>query len=309
MTMNSDALNAMSPDDGRGDPVEERTDGSPLRMFLGVFAENRLALVGLFILGCLLLFCFVGPLIYETDQARSNLANAALPPGAEGHPLGTDDVGFDVLGRLMEGGQASLQIGIAAALFATIFGALWGAIAAVIGGPVDAAMMRVVDGIASIPTLFLLIALARMTTLSIPFLILVLALLSWLGPARLIRGESLTIIGKEFVEAVRGMGGRSPRIVLRHVLPNTIGTIAVNATFQVADAILALAGLGYLGIGVPPPQPDWGSSLANGITFAYRGDWWLILPAGTAIVLVVIAFNFIGDGLRDAFFVKNRARS
>lgn len=293
---------------GAPDPAEERTDRPPGRAFVRVFAENRLALAGLLILALLLLFCFVGPLLHPTDQAHSQLSEANLAPGSPGHPLGTDDVGFDVLGRLMEGGQASLEIGIAAALFATVFGALWGAIAAVTGGAVDAVMMRVVDGIASIPALFLLIALAKMVTFSVPFLILVIAVLAWLGPARLIRGESLTLIGKEFVEAVRGMGGRSPRIVVRHLLPNAIGTIAVNATFQVADAILAIAGLGYLGIGVPPPQPDWGSSLANGITFAYAGYWWLIVPAGTAIVLVVIAFNFIGDGLRDAFFVKNRAR-
>lgn len=291
-----------------GPVVEERVDRSPARLFLSVFAENRLALVGIFLLIALVLFCFVGPLLYHTDQSHAQLVAANLRPGSPGHPLGTDDVGFDVLGRLMEGGQASLKIGIAAALFATIFGALWGALAAVMGGPVDALMMRVVDGIAAIPSLFLLIALARMVTVSVPLLIVVIGLLAWLGPARLVRGESLSIIGKEFVEAVRGMGGRNRRIVIRHLLPNTIGTMTVNATFQVADAILAVAGMGYLGIGVPPPQPDWGTSLAKGITFAENGYWWMIVPAGTAIVLTVIAFNFIGDGLRDAFFVKNRAR-
>jgi peptide/nickel transport system permease protein len=310
MTLNTE-LDVQAPGPsavGTRPAIEERTDRSPARLFLGVFAENRLALFGVVLLISLVLFCFVGPILYHTDQSHAQLAVSSLRPGSPGHPLGTDDVGFDVLGRLMQGGQASLKIGIAAALFATIFGALWGALAAVMGGPVDALMMRVVDGIAAIPSLFLLIALARMVTVSVPLLIVVIGLLAWLGPARLVRGESLSIIGKEFVEAVRGMGGRNPRIIVRHLLPNTIGTMAVNATFQVADAILAVAGMGYLGIGVPPPHPDWGTSLAKGITYASVGYWWLIVPAGTAIVLTVIAFNFIGDGLRDAFFVKNRAR-
>lgn len=309
MTIESElAPPAAGPDEPGAAAAEERTDRSPVRAFLDVFLENRLAMMGVIILVALVLFCFVGPLFYHTDQQHAQLSQARLAPGTPGHPLGTDDVGFDVLGRLMAGGQASLEIGLAAAVFATIFGALWGALSAVAGGAIDATMMRIVDGIAAIPTLFLLIALGRIVTFSIPLLIVLLGALAWLGPARLVRGESLTIISKEFVQAVRGMGGRNGRIVLRHLVPNTIGTMAVNATFQVADAILALAGLGYLGIGVPPPQADWGTMLANGISFAEAGYWWLIVPAGTAIVLTVIAFNFIGDALRDAFFVKNRRR-
>lgn len=308
--MYSDASQQMM---GLGDPdttrsLEERADRSPGRAFVNIFAENRLALVGIILLVSLVLFCFVGPLFYHTDQVHAQLSQANLTPGSPGHPLGTDNVGFDELGRLMVGGQASLEIGISAALFATIFGALWGALAAVAGGVVDSIMMRIVDGVAAVPPLFLLIALAHIITFNIPLLIVLIGMFAWLGPARLVRGESLTIIAKEFVEAVRGMGGKNRWIVIRHLIPNTIGTMAVNATFQVADAILAVAALGYLGIGVPPPQPDWGTMLANGVQFAEVGYWWLIFPAGTAIVLTVIAFNFIGDALRDAFFVKNRRR-
>jgi peptide/nickel transport system permease protein len=278
------------------------------RALLSAFAENRLAVAGALLLLLLALFCFVGPHFYHTDQVHANLATADLPPGSPGHPLGTDNLGFDELGRLMEGGQASLEVGIAAALFATIFGALWGAIAAVAGGIVDSVMMRVVDAVSSIPSLFFLIFLAHILSFSVPVLIIVIGYVAWLVPARLVRGEALTTISRDFVQAVRMMGGGMPRMVLRHVIPNAVGTMAVNATFQVADAILVVAALGYLGIGVPPPQADWGTMLSNGITFAQAGYWWMIFPPGIAIVLTVVAFNFIGDGLRDALSVRARPR-
>jgi peptide/nickel transport system permease protein len=293
-----------------GEPVQADQAGEQPagRALLSAFAENRLAVAGALLLLLLALFCFVGPHFYHTDQVHANLATADLPPGSPGHPLGTDNLGFDELGRLMEGGQASLEVGIAAALFATIFGALWGAIAAVAGGIVDSVMMRVVDAVSSIPSLFFLIFLAHILSFSVPVLIIVIGYVAWLVPARLVRGEALTTISRDFVQAVRMMGGGMPRMVLRHVIPNAVGTMAVNATFQVADAILVVAALGYLGIGVPPPQADWGTMLSNGITFAQAGYWWMIFPPGIAIVLTVVAFNFIGDGLRDALSVRARPR-
>jgi peptide/nickel transport system permease protein len=280
----------------------------PSHALLRTFAENRLATTGAFILLVLLLFCFAGPHLYHTNQTYANLASADLPPGSPGHPLGTDNLGFDELGRLMAGGQASLEVGIAAALFATIFGALWGATSAILGGFVDAIMMRVVDALSSIPALFFLIFLAHDITFSVPVLIIVIGYVAWLAPARLVRGEALSTKSRDFVQAVRMMGGGTPRMVVRHIIPNAIGTMAVNATFQVADAILTVAALGYLGIGVPPPQADWGTMLSNGIQFVEAGYWWMIFPPGLAIVLTVVAFNFIGDGLRDAFSVRLRTR-
>jgi peptide/nickel transport system permease protein len=123
-----------------------------------------------------------------------------------------------------------------------------------------------------------------------------------------VRGETLSLRVREFVQAVRVMGGGGTRIVLRHIIPNTIGTIIVNATFQVADAILLLAALGFIGLGVPSPQTDWGSMLSNGVSYAFDGYWWEIYPTGVAIVLVVVAFNFVGDALRDAFEVRLQRR-
>src|SRR5207244_1091215 len=188
----------------------------------------------------------------RTNQINTDIANlTALPSPA--HLLGTDIVGKDVLGELMVGGQTSLEIGLTAALLATTFGVLWGAIAGFAGGWLDQVMMRIVDSLLAIPTLFLLLVLAAMFTPSLPMLIFIVALVAWLVPARLIRGETLSLRTREYVDAVRVMGGGDVRIVLRHIIPNTIGTIMVNATCQVADAILTIAALSFLGLGVPPP--------------------------------------------------------
>jgi len=169
-------------------------------------------------------------------------------------------------------------------------------------------MMRIVDSMLAIPTLFLLLVLAAMFVPSLPMLIFIVALVAWLTPARLIRGETLSLRTREYVDAVRVMGGTDARIVVRHIIPNTIGTIMVNATFQVADAILLVAALSYLGLGVPPPATNWGDMLSDGVAYTYAGYWWLIYPAGIAIVVTVVAFNLIGDAMRDAFEVRLQKR-
>jgi peptide/nickel transport system permease protein len=204
----------------------------------------------------------------------------------------------------MVGGQASLAIGFAAAAIATVIGTLWGAVAGFFGGVVDAVMMRVVDAILSIPILFLLLFLVTIVRPTITVMIFVLGLTAWLVPARLVRGESLTLRVREYVQAVRVMGGSSWHSVLRHIMPNVIGTVIVNATFQVADAILLVAYLGYLGLGISPPATDWGGMLSDGTQNIFTNFWWLIYPPGLAIILVVVAVNLVGDGLRDAVEVR-----
>jgi peptide/nickel transport system permease protein len=264
-----------------------------------------LGIIGLSIIVVACLFCFVGPLLYHTNQVASNLAAANLRPG-NGHPLGTDDNGFDILGRLMIGGQSSLEIGAAVAVIATTLGVVWGAIAGFAGGIVDGIMMRIVDVILAVPALFLLLILATSVAPSTLELIVVLSFLAWQVPSRLVRGESLTLRTREFVQAVQVMGGGSTRAVIRHIIPNTISTIVVNATFQVADAILILAVLSYLGFGLPPPAATWGGMLSNGSSYIFAGYWWQIYPVGVLIVIVVIAFNFLGDALRDLLDVRLR---
>jgi peptide/nickel transport system permease protein len=281
---------------------------SNFRLAVATFTDNKSALAGLAIVIALVLFCFVGPLFYHTDQIHTNLFAVHESPGTPGHPLGTDEIGYDELGRLMAGGQTSIEVGVAAGLMATVIGTLWGAVSGYFGGAADAVMMRIVDAALSIPALFLLLVVAAIWTPSVPSLVVLIGLIAWLVPARLVRGEALTLRVREYVQAVRMMGGGHSWAVLRHVLPNTVGTVVVNASFQVADAIIYLAYLSFLGLGLPSPATDWGGMLTNGIQYTFDGYWWLIYPPGVAIVLIVMAFNFIGDGLRDAFDPRLRRR-
>jgi peptide/nickel transport system permease protein len=280
---------------------------SALRRSADVFLENKLAVTGVAIMVAMFAFCFLGPLVYHTDQIHVNLAIEDLSPRA-GHPLGTDANGYDVLGRLMYAGQISLEVGLAAAALATIVGVLWGAVAGYFGGVLDSVMMRIVDAMLSIPTLFLALVVVAIITPSKLILILVIALTSWLTTSRLVRGEALSLRVREYVQAMKVMGGSGRRAVLRHIAPNAIGTIMVNATFQVADAIALVVALSYLGLGVPPPEQDWGGMLSSGVQYVYDGYWWLIFPAGFCIIIVITAAIFIGEGLRDSVEVRLQQR-
>jgi peptide/nickel transport system permease protein len=298
---------------------EAGSTGSVLRVIGRVFLENKLAVVGLVILILIVGFCFLGPFFYHSDQLSIVLRGPA-PPGSCGGtfqglpvsgpacPLGIDDQGFDVLGRLMVAGQSDIEVGFAAAILATFIGVVWGAVSGFVGGITDALMMRLVDVLLSIPYLLFIIVIATMFSPDKNELILIIAMFAWLVPARLVRGETLSLREREYVQAVKVMGGSSRRIVLRHVIPNAIGTIVVNATFQVADAILLLSALSFLNLGLHYPQTDWGFMLNTGVQYVYSGYWWLIVPAGSLIVLTVLAFNFIGDALRDALEVRLQRR-
>jgi peptide/nickel transport system permease protein len=281
-------------------------DGSA-RAIVRTFMKNRLGVVGIGIVLFMVCFCFIGPLIYHTNQIQTNLNQVHLRPSRQ-HLLGTDPTGYDELGRLMVGGQSSLEVALTAALIAAAFGALWGAVAGSASRAVDSVMMRIVDALISIPALLLLLFLASIRTPSVPVLIVVVAVVSWLVPSRLIRGEVLVLKEQDYVKAAKLVGGSRRRVIFRHLIPNSIGTIVVNASFQVADAILLLAALSFLGLGLPAPAADWGGMLTNGFNYLYSGYWWLVYPPGIAIVLTVVGFNFIGDALRSALEVRLRPR-
>jgi peptide/nickel transport system permease protein len=286
---------------------EVYSQGSVLRLVVRTFTKNRLAIVGVVIVCLMVLLCFVGPLLYHTDQVETNIMESNLAPSA-GHILGTDNNGYDILGRLMAGGQSSIEIGLCVALIATSVGVIYGAIAGFFGKFIDTVMMRFVDILLAVPVVFLFIFISDVVTPTTWWLILILAGLSWLAPARLVRGETLSLRTREYVQAVRVMGGKSRRAVFRHIIPNALGTIIVNATFQVADAILVLAVLQYLGFALPPPTATWGGMLSQGSEFLSDGYWWQVYPALVLIVLIVVAFNFIGDALRDSFEVRLQER-
>ena len=295
------------------DPSVPQVPGEPaagrrsLRGILRDFLGNRMGVIGLATIVVMLLFSFVGPLLYPTDQVHPNLLLVTRHPSGQ-YPLGTDQVGFNVLGRLMVAGQSSLEVGLAAAAIATVVGTLWGAVAGFAGGWVDSVMMRIVDALLAIPALLLVLLLTTIVTPSVIVVIFVLGLISWLITARLVRGQVLVLRQLEYVEAARQMGERPWRIVGRHLVRNVIGTVVVQATFEVANAILLFAALSFLGLGPPPPATNWGGMLNDGLNYVFDGYWWLIYPAGLCIVITVVAFNLIGDAIRNSLEVRLKSK-
>jgi ABC-type dipeptide/oligopeptide/nickel transport system permease subunit len=277
------------------------------RLALASFVENKLAVVGLAIIILFLAFCFLGPYVYHTNQTQTNVIAAYTSPG-KGHPLGTDADGFDELGRIMIGGQSALEIGLFSSLVATVIGTVVGAIAGLVGGIVDAVLMRLVDVLLSIPLLFVILIVSAHYGASVVKLSLIIGAFSWLVSARLVRGEVLTLRVRDFVLAARTMGATKNRLMYKHLIPNALGVVIVNITFQVADSINFLAVLGFLGFGLNYPQVDWGDMLSNALNSLQDGYWWLVYPVGICLVVVVMAFNFVGDALRDTVDVRLRRR-
>jgi peptide/nickel transport system permease protein len=283
-----------------GAAAQRAAIASRTRRGLAACRAYPLATAGAVIVVAMAAFCFLGPLVYHTDQTHVFLSQAHLGPRS-GHPLGTDGDGQDELGRLMMGGQVSLELAAIAGILAALLGSLWGAVAGYLGGVADAVMMRVVDAAIAIPAVVLLLLLMSIYQPSTTMLVLVIAATSWLSTARLVRAEALTLRMREYVQVAVVMGGGGMRIILRHIAPNAVGTIVVNVTFQIANAILILATLSWLGLGVQFPSVDWGDMIAAATQTISNGYWWEILAPGVAITLVVLAFAMLGDGLRDAF--------
>lgn len=277
------------------------------RLAVREFTDNRLAIVALLVLVFFVLFSFLGPIVHPTNQTLTDVVNSNLPPGA-GHPLGTDNNGFDELGRLMVGGRTALEIGFFAAAIAIMLGTLYGAVAGLAGGLLDSVMMRFVDVLLSIPFLLIVLVLATKYSGTVLELSIVLGIFSWLVPARLVRGEVLTLRTRDFVIAARTMGAKPSRLVFRHLIPNAMSVTIVNVTFLVADSIIALAFLGFLGFTMQYPATSWGDMLGNTDQYIQSGYWWLVYPVGGCLVAVVMACNVIGDALRDAVDVRLRRR-
>ncbi|OPG16290.1 peptide ABC transporter permease [Ferroacidibacillus organovorans] len=273
--------------------------------FIQRFWRSRMTVLGVVMLLLLVLFSFVGPMIYRRSAITSHLLATDAPPSSS-FPLGTDSVGHNVLAQLMMGGQSSLEVGFAAAVVAMVFGTLYGMISGMIGGIVDTIMMRIVDILLSIPAIFILLFLNVVFQPSVLIMIFVLASTSWLGVSRLVRAEGLSIKNQLYIEAARAVGTGNWRIMSRYLFPNFLGTVLVAATFQVADAILAMAALSFLGLGLPPPTPNWGGMLSDGMNYMFQNSWWLIYPPGLCILIAQVSINLIGDGLRSAIETRER---
>lgn len=273
------------------------------------FFKHKLAVLGAVIVLLLVIACIIGPNISPYDVEKSSLRNRYQPPSME-HFFGTDDLGRDMLTRLLSGGRISLSIGLLSMSIAVIIGVTIGSISGFFGGKIDNVLMRFTDLMLTIPRLFLLIIMAViLRSINWPYLqeaggimaiVLVIGILSWMSIARLVRGSFLSLREKEFVEAARSLGLSNFRIIVRHILPNAISPVIVAATLGVAGAIITESGLSYLGFGVQPPTPTWGNMLRNAQDEMLRGNMWMAIFPGLMIFITVLSINYMGDGLRDA---------
>lgn len=271
------------------------------------FRENKLAVAGLIVIVLMYAIAIAAPLISRYDPDVQNAGFRSKPPSAA-HWLGTDRNTRDVYARLIVGARVSLTVGFTAVLIIMSVGTALGAVAGFFGGWMDALIMRFTDILLSIPQILLLISAAALFTAGLQTTVIVIGLTSWPGAARLVRGQFLSLRNQEFVTAARAIGATPGQIIRRHLFPNTLAVIIVEATLWLSYAILLEAALSYLGLGVQIPTPSWGNMLQQGQTELLNGAWWLTLFPGLAIFITVLAFNLMGDGLRDALDPRLRRR-
>jgi peptide/nickel transport system permease protein len=262
--------------------------------------QNRFATAGVVILVAILVLTFVVPVFYTVDPLAPQPAGALRPPGA-GHPLGTDSVGRDMLARLIDAAQLDFMIAFAVAGLALLVGASVGAVAGFAGRLVDDVVMRIVDVMLSFPAFILALAITVMLGNRVGYVIAALALAYMPYFVRLTRGEVLKIRDSEYADAARVVGNPAWRVAFRHVFPNSVAPAVVLGPIVLGWAILDAAALGFLGIGIRPPTSEWGVMVADGAQNIDTGEWWTWLFPGLAILIVVLAFNWIGDGLRNLF--------
>lgn len=291
----------------------ERPPLTPTQVAWRRFRRHKMAMVGVGLLIAIILYVTVGALLYsEADANHTDLSLKLSPPSWE-HPFGTDLVGRDILARTIYGGQISIVIGVLAVAVSLVVGVLVGAIAGFYGGVVDSILMRLTEAIFNMPPLLLLVLVAKFfgtrmpnfhilgRTLSGSVIVIIanLGLTAWMGLARIVRANFLSLKEQEFVTAARCVGARNRSIIFEHILPNTIAPITVSATLGVAGAIIGEAYVSFLGMGVQPPTATWGNMLNQAYHHLDTEPWMWFFP-GTLILLVVLAINFVGDGLRDA---------
>ncbi|WP_434793935.1 Dipeptide transport system permease protein DppC [Terrisporobacter petrolearius] len=270
------------------------------------FKKNKLAVVGVFIILALVLLSICAPLLTDYTISQTDLFNIKMAPSSE-HILGTDDLGRDVFTRLLYGGRVSIIVGIASMTVQLVIGVIMGAIAGYFGGIAEKIIMRIIDVIMCFPFFVIAVSVAAVVGPGVKNLIIIIGFLMWPNIARIVRAEILALKENDYIMAAKAMGLSSFEIIKSHILPNIMSPILVAATLAIANGILTEASLSFLGIGVKLPQPSWGNMLiaAQNIGTLQR-EWWLWIPAGSLIILMVLSINFVGDGLRDALDPKTR---
>jgi peptide/nickel transport system permease protein len=269
-----------------------------IRIIWKRFRRNRPAVIALCTIMLIALMAIFAPLISPYDPTAIDVYNVLSAPGAA-HFFGTDELGRDVLTRMIWGARVSLKVGFVAVGIAITIGILIGSLSGFYGGITDSILMRFVDIMLCCPTFFLILAVIAVVEPGISTIMMVIGFTGWMDVARLVRAEMLTLKERDFVMAARSVGANDLRIIFRHILPNALSPVFVSATFGVAGAILTESGLSFLGLGVLPPDPSWGNILTSGkdyITVA----WWLSVFPGFAILFTVLSYNLVGEGLRDA---------
>lgn len=262
--------------------------------------RNKMAIVGLVILVGLFLLAIFADVIADYDNVviKQNLAQRLQGPSAA-HWLGTDEFGRDIFARLVHGTRVSLKVGIVAVGISIVIGGILGAVAGYYGGKLDNIIMRVMDIFLAVPSILLAIAIVSALGPSILNLMLAISISSVPSYARIVRASVLSIRDQEFIEAAKAIGASNTRIIFRHIIPNSLAPVIVQATLGVASAILSTAGLSFIGLGIQPPAPEWGSMLSGGRQYL-RYAWWVTTFPGVAIMITILSLNLLGDGLRDA---------
>jgi peptide/nickel transport system permease protein len=276
---------------------------SPAARGLRLIRRSPLAVAGALVVGLVVVAAVAAPLLATSDPIDQDLTVVLKPPfwledGSVQHPLGTDHLGRDVYSRLVYGAQISLTISVLAALLGAVVGVVAGLVAGYHGGRLGAVIMRIVDLNLAFPLILLALAVVALLGASLKNLVIVMTITTWMIYARVVRGLTLTLREREFVQAVRALGAHDVRIIARHVLPNLLAPVLVIWTLEVARVILMESALSFLGLGVPPPTPTWGRMLAEGRDYLTVAGWISIFP-GLAIMVTVLGINFLGDGLRD----------
>lgn len=267
--------------------------------------RNRAAVAGMILLGLLFVLAAVGPYLTPFRYDAVNKADVWAPPLTAGHLLGADALGRDLLARLLMGLRVSLAIGLVATSVSLLIGVAWGAVAGFVGGAVDEVMMRVVDVLYSLPFIFFVILLTVTFGSNIFLIFVAIGAVEWLTMSRIVRGQTLTLKNKEFVEAARAAGLTQGAIIARHIVPNLLGPVVVYVTLTIPAVILAESFLSFLGLGVQPPMASLGTLIAGGAQDMELA-WWLLVFPSITMVVTLMCFNFIGDGLRDAIDPKDR---
>jgi len=276
------------------------------------FLLNKAAMISLLLLTLIVLFSFIGPFFSQwTNEeidwnALGNIATLGKPSISTGHFFGTDELGRDLYSRVLQGSQISLMVGFVGALIAVVVGTIYGTIAGYFGGKVDSIMMRIVDVLMSIPYMFVLIILMVIFERSVILLFIGIGLISWLDMARIVRGQTLSLKNKEFIEASIAIGVKNYIIIVKHIVPNLLGIVAVYATLLIPGMIITESFISFLGLGVQEPLTSWGALISEGARTMQYGTLWQLLFPLSFFIVSLFCFYFIGDGLRDALDPKDR---